>query len=142
MEIAAYKKQIQHNSTTPTHRQDIDFSLYKSIFSDTQLNELQNCNQDQRSDSLFIATIIKFIYGDSDVLNIPTLRRRVKHDSNQEKVSPEIMEMFKSMMTLRLDAVSTGPAEYLYRFNRINSLVSQALLKLVTSKNRSNPAIL
>lgn len=103
-------------------------------FSDPQLNELQNCNQDQRSDSLFIATIIKFIYGDSDVLKIPTLRRRVKHDSNQEKLPPEMMKMFKSMMSLRLDAVSTGPAEYLYRFNRINGLVSQALLKLVKNK--------
>lgn len=128
LQIAAFEQKSQSNYKKKSVGSNIDLSSYEQFFTEAQLNELRKCSQEARSDALFIRKIITFLYGDCDVSQIPTLRRRIKYVNSQEKISDEIINRIESMVSLRLEVASPGPDDYLYH-------ISQSLFKLFTQKN-------
>lgn len=122
----------QANQTDLYAEENVDLSPYAVFFEANQLNELKEINHAVRFDSTFVRKMICFLYNDSELNDVPTLRKRTTNGNIESKanMSNEIHELIKGMLSLRLVKITKTDEDYLYRLNKLNIHISHGLLRL------------
>lgn len=142
IEIAALKHQIKSKQQLENVESNakIDLSPYKQIFATALLKELENLNFDIRYDSAFVRKIIWYLYGDKQVDEIPTLRKRIKNGNLlvSKNMPPEVCGLIESMLSVRLKAITKSDTDYLHRTSRTSTLISHGLSLLIKSAQNDN----
>jgi hypothetical protein len=107
---------------------------YSEIFSDEQILRFECVNDLKKGDATFVRIIIEVLYVNDE--QIPTLKVGIKHDRPQ--LPREILDLIKAMYKLRLRQYCANDADFIFRFKKANSHVSNALNALTWKKHREN----
>lgn len=130
LQMAALQEKQSMNSNTP-----VDFSEYRQIFTEAQIKELEAIGRAQRNDSSFVRKVVHFLYCDLEIEVIPSMKRCSKYMANREIMPKEIRDLIRSMLSIRLSAITSESFLYLHRLNRCNRHISRAIYNLACSKS-------
>lgn len=133
--IATLKEQRLLNNNQPSVKRNVDLSAYNQLFSDEQLQELQDISQNKGGDMSFVRKIVFNLYGECDIQDIPAMKTRFKNSFSQKPLPDDIRKLIKSMLSVRLEAITETQYDYLFRLNNVPLHISQALYGLIKANS-------
>lgn len=136
-QISALKQQ-QKMLNTDSVKLNVNLSEYRGAFADEEVDELESIGSEVKFDSTFVRKIIFYLYNDCDLVDVPTLRSRIKYDACQQRMSDEARQFIKNMLSIRLKSIAIQPFEYLARLDKYSIHISKALLQLIRAKSDEN----
>lgn len=105
------------------------FHSFSNTFTNETLAKLRLIGTSLYEDSTFVLNVVKFLYNDrlSCLKNKSVSGRGAKAEENKTKITPEKMEIMKSIYAERIDSVTEHAYERENRRKKLNKFIKDAI---------------
>lgn len=132
------KLQVNSTQSLALDKPEMKFESFSNILNGDQINQLKTISTNERGDSTFVCSVLKYIYAD----NLDSIKNKTACGKNckgqkRNMMTPEKKGMVQDILNERLSSLAIGFEEKQKRENKLNKLINDAFYNITkTSESK------